>query len=238
MRVGVCLRVKHIRLIGVLFIVGAIGALVLTICCISEPRFEDRTLSNWITEGFPAYYPMEGYSSEAFDEVEARPLWKTTSRAVKQMSPDAIPCLLSWLRAKDSPGLVKIGAWANQHLSTRWKVRSARESKITAIIGFGFLADAAKPAWPVLCRSAADTNCAYRHEALLCLLASRADRETLLPLVLVLRSDSDQGIQRTAREILQDQFPRDMAAAGVPGDSRCSNQSATGQMSVDQAQPK
>lgn len=78
---------KRLRLIIVLALVLVFGSLAVIIYRAREPRYQGRTLSEWIKQGVSAKvnFGIEGSSTNG--NLETDPSWQAASHAVKQMAP-------------------------------------------------------------------------------------------------------------------------------------------------------
>src|ERR1700730_7870815 len=93
---------KRIRLIGIVVAVILLGGLAIAIYRAREPRYQGRTLSEWIRDGASALNTFRMNPTANPFHPETDPDWQAASHAVKEIGPDAIPFLLKWVEAKDS----------------------------------------------------------------------------------------------------------------------------------------
>jgi len=184
--------------------VVVLGGLVVAIFRAKEPRYEGRSLSEWL--------------EEADKDTKSEADLQSIRHAVKQMAPDAIPLLLKWVQAEDSPLKWKVIVWLTQHPSFHFPIKtlkSAADYNRMAFTGFTLLGEEARPAWPTLIRWTYDTSANLRFWAFDCLVTSNPEKEILLPVLLRLIRDPTRGIQTFAAHELADRFPQAAAAAGV-----------------------
>src|SRR5581483_5885513 len=174
---------KRLRLI-VLVLVLVLGCLAIACFRAREPRYQGRTLSEWIE------------STRHCSETE--PQWQNASHAVKQMASNAIPILLDWVRSEDSPQKAKDIYWINENAPFHFHVRRASERRDAASTGFSLLGSDAKPAWPALVDLTFSRIPELRYDAFWCLVFSEADNATLLPVLTRLVHDPDGVVQKTA----------------------------------------
>ncbi len=206
---------KRIRLITIVVAVIVLGGLAFAIFRAREPRYQGRTLTEWIHEGAIA----RGKFSKKPGNDPAHPInetdWQVATNAIQQMAPDAIPVLLTWAQAEDSPVEQKAIDWLDEHPTFHLRIKSAAHQRVVAIIGFSLLGNAAKPAWPVLIQWTYSTNIDRLGSALDCLQSSHANKEMLLPVLLRLIHDPDTLVRASASLRFVDWFPQEAEAAGV-----------------------
>lgn len=207
--------IKLMRLIGVAVVVVLFCGLAASIYLrLREPRYEGRTLTEWVYSDRSAFF-QEPYPYAFHPETD--PVWEAAGHAVKQMAPDAIPLLLKWVQAEDSPLKSKVNDWLYKIPYIHAKIKDEDDYHFLACRGFWLLGSEAKPAWPILIRwtDPTDPDRARRHWALRCLVQSRPDKETLLPVLLRLIHDPDQSLKENASRTLHYLYPRDAEPAGV-----------------------
>jgi hypothetical protein len=120
-----------------------------------EPRYNGRTLSEWLKEMWPV--PSNGYAARNPDQIRARQI--EAEEAVKHIGTNAMPCLVRWIRYE--PRLPKLFSWLPTEV--RPFERSGGESRIVyAYEAFAFLGSEAGPAVPELMRAMGDKNLSPR----------------------------------------------------------------------------
>src|ERR1700722_1364899 len=127
---------KRIRIIVMVVAVMVIGVVAIAIFRDREPRYQERTLTEWIE------YDIKKRASD--------PEHQAAERAVKQMAPDAIPWLLRWAEKHDSSLKLKVIDFLNKHPAIHLHLKPAFEYYLIAFDGFQLLGSEAKPAWPML----------------------------------------------------------------------------------------
>jgi hypothetical protein len=181
-----------------------------------EPRYQGRTLTEWIAYA-EEMNPGAQITSEWYKEGKdawLSPQWQAASHAVKQMAPDAIPLLLKWARVKPSPIENKLAGWSEKLPGLHFHF-SSLEAQSRAFQGFCLLRSDAKPAWPKLIALTCDPDPERRYWAFNCLVYSRPDKETLEPVLLRLIHDPDTNIQYFAAWAFHDGYSQDAEKAGV-----------------------
>ena len=134
---------------------------------------------------------------------------------MKQIGSNAIPLLLGWVQAEDSALKFKLIVWLREHPSIHLPIKAAADQKWMAYIGFMLLGSEAKPAWPVFIQWTYSTNQSRRFNALYCLIWSKADKETILPVLNRLIHDPDTDLKLFASQAFHFLYPQDAEAAGV-----------------------
>ncbi len=127
---------KRIRLIVIVVAVVVLGNLSIFILRAREPRYQGRTLTEWI--------------ESAANNPDSDPERHEAENAIKQMSSDAIPWLLKWAQVRDSLPKAKLIDWLDRHPSLHVQIKGAGYYNYLAAFGFQLLGNEAKPAWPVL----------------------------------------------------------------------------------------
>src|SRR5581483_11052027 len=88
-------QMKRLRFIRIVLVL-VLGCLTIAIFRAREPRYQGRTLSEWIKVGDDAYSAFTAHLvGYPYNELEADPGWKASSHAVRQMGTKAIPFLLN-----------------------------------------------------------------------------------------------------------------------------------------------
>ncbi len=206
---------NRLRLIIVLALVVVLSCLFIVIFRAGEPRYQGRTLTEWIKIGQigDLHYTVAHGGENV--HLETDPLWQQTSHALKQMAPDAIPILLKWTQAKDSMFKKEIVKWSNQLRFFNFHIKRAVEYRSMAVVGFRLLGDDARPAWPALTRLTADKDSGIRNWAVQCLAASMHDKDALMKILARGIKDPDPGVQYTAKWWFHNLYPTDAEAAGI-----------------------
>src|SRR5690349_4989222 len=140
---------KRIRLMGVAVVVMMFGLLAMAICRTGEPRYQGRTLTEWIKIGNAAQDRFMANPDADHARPESDPGLQRARRAFKHMAPEAIPLLLSWVQAKDSPAKVRVMIFFDEHPWLLVRLLAAEDRNDAAQLGFMLLGNEARPAWPV-----------------------------------------------------------------------------------------
>ena len=144
------------RLIGLTITFVAIGLLAIAIFHERYPRYEGRTLSEWIGDVGPSGITIGPVAPFARRVPAAR-------HAIKQMAPDAIPVLLEWAQAKDSMLRAEICELINGKPPFHFDIKSSFNYNEMAWRGFSLLGNEAKTAWPALVRLTNDKDWEHRY---------------------------------------------------------------------------
>jgi hypothetical protein len=206
---------KYIRVIVIAVAVIVAGAVAIAGFRAREPRYQGRTLSEWIDEADRAAHISWNINSASHEQLEADPDWQAARHAVKQMAPEAIPFLLDWVQAEDSPQKAKAIDWINEHGPFHSRMLSDSDSWSKASLCFWLLGNEAKPAWPALVQLTCSKNRRRQQHGLYWLVASDADKATMLPVLTRLLHDPDKSIQIYAANVFQDRHPQEAETAGV-----------------------
>jgi hypothetical protein len=111
-----------------------------------EPAYAGRTLSTWLVD-----YPTVPVSPtntasrlQSFDDI------REIEVAVRQIGTNALPTLLNWLRADDTPITDNFARLAARHSWVPFHPFSSRDKNLMAFGGFRILGRVAIPAMPAL----------------------------------------------------------------------------------------
>ncbi len=200
----------------IIFLVAALvlGTLAISVHRNTEPRYQGHTLTEWLHTGLKARSEHFNYQLSGLQIPQPNPELEASS-AVKQIGPDAIPFLVEWSQADDTPIRTKVVNWLDMHTPLHFHVETAGERHAMAHLGFVLLGEQAKLALPSLIRLTQAPNSEHRYWAFYCLLACQPDRETLLPVLKRLIHDPDTTIQFFAAHVFHDRYPEEAEAAGV-----------------------
>jgi hypothetical protein len=179
-----------------------VTAVVIVYLCIpKEPRYQGRTLSQWVNDGETAFnvelrakLPIGGYPTppSANELLAGNPKWQAATNAVQHIGTNAIPWLIKWSFAKDSKLKVALAAWLQRHPAFHLQLSSNRALNDTGAFGLAMLGGQAESAWPLVVQRTFDKDVKVRETALNCLIDGEAPKELLLPVFQRLTSDPDQ----------------------------------------------
>ena len=190
---------NRLRLVIVLVVV--LGLLAFVYFHEREPRYQGRSLSEWI-------------GSVGSTQI-TDPDQQAASHALKQMAPEAIPFLLKWVEDENSPQMQKLIDWSEEHTSFHLMLNDARLDNEKAHRGFGLLGKEAKPAWPTFIQWTYSTNSGRRGLGFWCLAQASPDKDTLLPVLKRLIHDPDRGVQFSSASIFIKRYPEEAESNGV-----------------------
>ena len=130
-------------LVAVILLLAALAASVMVRSSVPDPTCQKRRLSDWLTD-----YDKLGPTA-TFAEVNA---------AVRQLGTNALPELISLMRAKDSAWLCWLLNSAERHHVPRPPLANAERRHSRALAAFRALGPAAEPALPALAASVRHDN--------------------------------------------------------------------------------
>jgi hypothetical protein len=197
-------RIRGFLIISALLVVGVIG---INIYRGREPRYQGRTLTGWIDEALTAR------TNSNHNLWDARK-WQTAKEAVGNIGTNAIPSLLKWVTAEDSKPKAAVISWINSH-AFHLHLRSANERQMEAYCGIRLLGAKAKPACPLFLQWTYDPDRLVRRRGLVCLVNSKADKQTLLPVFQRLITDPDKGIRQITAYQFHYNYHEEAKTAGV-----------------------
>jgi len=206
---------KRLRLIVMVVVVMVIGVVAIDCFRAREPRYQGRTLSEWINIEISASQKFRSSSYNIGKDPESDPACREAIQAVRHMAPDAIPILTDWALAEDSPRKAEVIYWLNKRKFLHIHLNTSSDRNFRASIGFWMIGTASETAWLALARETYSTNDQHRDLVLECLRQSNPDKEIFLPVLLHLTHDPNEIIQAHALRELHARYPKDAEAAGV-----------------------
>ena len=206
---------KHARLIIILFAALVLGFLSVALFHNREPRYQGRTLTEWIEDAASANMDNLGAHNGDMHSLTNDPTWQAASRAVKQMASDAIPWLLKSLQIRDSSLKRKMAYWLEAHPSLHFQIRRDFEYNGTAVQGLILLGDDASAAWPVLIQLTQSSDANVRRHALMALAEAKFDKEIWLSVLTRSIHDPVESVRKWAALMYFKRFPEEAKAAGA-----------------------
>jgi hypothetical protein len=169
-----------------------------------EPRYQDRTLSEWIKQ-----------AQTAQDAAVDNDTMLLAARAVQEMGTNAIPWLLKWSSVDDSKSKEAVISLINTAPLSPFHIQMAKDRQERARLGFELLGEAAKPAWPIFIQWTSDQNAERRILGMEYLIGTGADKEVVKPILLRLLNDPDTNVQWMAAKSFNLRFRKEAEGAGV-----------------------
>lgn len=182
----------------VLFLIG----LVLVALRSHEPAYQGKSLSGWLREFEEAKVnsPTSRYHPSAA-EFQAQ-FVEPTHNAVRQIGTNALPTLLSLLRAQDSLLQQRVRALLGRLPFVRWRPTSQDLRRSMALDGFSALGTNAQPAVPALIALLNDKDGEVRKYAAWCLGSVGPAAEQAVPALIQRLADSDSLVGESAENSL------------------------------------
>ena len=173
-----------------------------------EPSYQGRKLSEWIDEWAETTWKI----TPSLDD-------KATSQAakvaVKVIGTNALPILLEWLKAKDSPLKSRLNSCLDRQSYIQFRFRTSDYWYGMAMAGFALLGDDAKTAIPDLKKLSLSGDAGHRRGVFDCLCSVDEGKGLLLPLILEKLHDPDDRMQVMAGLHLNYYYPEEAEKAGV-----------------------
>jgi HEAT repeat protein len=168
--------------------VALMGALVCIACFYFTPHYpayQGKSLTTWLDQD-AKYLLAEQKSSDRVkrDQAEA---------AIRHIGTNALPTLLSMVRARDSALKKRLIALVNKQSVIRFHFRRAEYCHAKATYGFGALGPAARPAVPALIRLLHDQDKEVRAAAAQCLSLIGADARDAVPALIRALNEEGNG---------------------------------------------
>lgn len=192
-----------------LILLVAIALVLGVLLTIQEPRYANHSLSEWL-DAFDSnlHFPDEQRPRSGFtdEEIEA---------ALHAIGERALPHLMNWLQAKDSPLLLQANALLDRQHWIDFRFRRAIEKVCLAEAGFMAFGRDASPVQPALIQLTFSPDADIRALAFEALYFTRPEREVFLPVVHRGLKEQDSGVQAMSAQWFVERFPVEAEAAGV-----------------------
>ncbi|MDB6065659.1 MAG: repeat-containing protein [Pedosphaera sp.] len=177
---------KRARIVLALAVVAFVGGVVWLELQPKEPVYERKGLSEW----------LEDYINLPPDELEK------ANQAVRHIGTNAVPTLLRYLQAKDSPLTDRLFALAQkQHFIKVYHI-SARERQFEGALGFRGLGAKAKDAIPLLRKLYEDATPEGRARIAWALGEIGPEAKSTIPLLLRALGDANVELRASAAHAL------------------------------------
>ena len=175
---------NRILLIGLIAVV--LGGVAWATLRPREPVYQGKSFSVWL-EQYQASFPgiRHGQPSAKREEAE---------RAIRQIGTNALPTLLSMVRASDSPVKRKLIALADKQRVIHPNLHSDDYYHAKASYGFSILGPLAKPLVPALINALDEKNAGVRAAAAHSLGAIGPGAETAVPTLINHLNDRNDGL--------------------------------------------
>jgi hypothetical protein len=199
---------KRLRIIGIIFAILFVAALVFLLVQPKEPSFRGRTLSAWLVDAVPQINDMTNYRYAAFRQA-------TANRAIKEIGTNAIPWLLKWMQATPSPLKDRLNLLLDKQHVIQFRFEKFEWKQSKALYGFEILGGDALPAVPALLRLMQSPDASLRDRALDGLIDIDQGKKLLLPELRQFLNDSDPVTQIRTATYLHSWYPELSSNAGA-----------------------
>jgi len=186
------------------------GYLTIALVLPKEPRYQHRTLTQWLEPGTCAKpkNPFRNFSPP-------EPTSPVTQSAIKAIGTNAIPTLLKTTQAKDSSLRIRLNTLLDRQTLIAFRFRTACEQRAMGIQGFEVLGEDGKSAAPALALLIKDPDAGVRYAALESLRRVKPVREIIVPVLLKACSDPAPEIRFVAAVDLHFRCPQELERAGL-----------------------
>jgi hypothetical protein len=183
---------RHVIVFG--FALLFVAIVIIYLCTPNEPRYQGRTLTQWIDS---APSQMSGYFGARSLSAPLDP-WAAATNAMQQMGPDAVRWLVKWSGTRDSKLQTTVIRWLNSRPSLRLPFVTPQNKRRRALTGFELLGKDGGAATTALIKKTFDSDPKVRECALECLEKIQMPRETLFPVCFHLMNDPDANVRARA----------------------------------------
>jgi hypothetical protein len=202
------LKLKSLRLIAIIVGVLLIGAIVVSYALNREPRYEGRTLTEWLRD-------FNQPKHRSVTEPDAATQIQAAKTAVRKIGVRAIPVLLKKLTAHDTTLERRLKSWANSLPLIKFHFTDPDAERHLAMMGFAALGREAVGAGPELAKIAQHPNPITWRYVLTILDEIGLQPEVTLPILLPALKDPDADVRATAATWLAHRYPEAAERAGV-----------------------
>jgi hypothetical protein len=198
--------VKRWGIIAIICFVLLAGWIALHLAVNREPRYQGRTLSQWLK--------MHVDASDS-NEARVRATLNVSSNAVQQIGGNAIPFLLGKFLVTDTPLKLRLKKLVGSQSLIRVEFTNPVLERSEAVQGFWILRENATSAATALAELTSHPDWRVRLSALDSLSFIHAAPETILPVFMRMIHDSDRQVQMKASYYFGKIFPEEAGRAGV-----------------------
>lgn len=182
-----------------------VSALLLFLFLNKEPSHQGVRLSAWLVQ------------LRDFHENERKSRFKEIEQAIQAIGIEALPTLVRFLSATDSPTKAKLINFVNGQKLIPAHLRTAAEKHELALLGFQSLGTNAAPAFPQLLKLTRNSDLYVRANALIALSIILPDNAVLKSALLDSVGDSESQVRGAALAILQNHFLEEAEKIGQGG---------------------
>ncbi len=199
---------KRLRIISIMVAVLFLGILAIAVFRAREPRYEGGTLTEWVDD----YLRVESGDFPTREDEEAM---RKCKHAIRQIGTNAIPALLKWMQATDSPMRVKLNTLLDKQSLIQFRFPDAYHCHWRGYIGFRTLRKNAVAAVPDLTKLLESPDPQQRGLAFNSICAIDHDGRNLLPVILQSLQNSQSNIRISAAVYLVENYPAEAEKADV-----------------------
>jgi hypothetical protein len=196
----------RICLLGTALLFATIG--IIYLCTPKEPRYQDRTLSDWLAD---SHEPWQPQPTRIWRITGPTPNMRAAAGAIKAIGTNAIPILLKWLQAKDSPAKIKLNLLLDRQNFIRFRFQSVQDQNLKADQGFRILGWEGHAAIPELIHLTRSPDAELCERALTCLILVKPEKNVLLPVLVQLLNDPSREVHGYAAYCVEANYPEEMA---------------------------
>ncbi|MDB6110700.1 MAG: domain containing protein [Pedosphaera sp.] len=202
-----------------------VGGLALHPARNREPRYQGRTLTEWLE----AYH--QSWSWQA--ATNAPPKLEASTYAVRQIGTDAIPFLLRKLTSKESSMEKHLKPWAKMQSLIQFRFTDHDHERWLGVNGFEILLVDARSAVPALVKLTKHPDGEVRTAALDCLGSINQMSDACLPIFIRAAHDPAKCVRAVSANILSKLYPEEAEKADVYKEFPGLRYSSTNHVSVN-----
>ncbi|MDB6022564.1 MAG: repeat protein [Pedosphaera sp.] len=199
---------KRLRPIAIVGVVLSLGWLMFPFAEPKEPSYQGRRLSEWITD-----YET-GVSGVIIGQKRVE-VMRSARHAVKAIGTNAIPTLLQWLQATNSPKKVTLNKLLDKQSLIHFRFRGAGDWQLMAAEGFNLLGNDAEPAVPALTQLLGSEDKNLWARVWDCFFLIEQDKKILSPIILQLLHNQNVNIRFGAADYLSKVHKDEAEKAGI-----------------------
>lgn len=199
------IKLRRAGLIGATLLVMVVALVYLALP--KEPRYQGRTLTEWLKVYDTPIQPQHQGDPPITLPTQTM---QFAMAGVRAIGTNAIPTLLGWLQAKDSPAKMKLNTFLDRQSFFHFRFKTVHDENRKACTAFLILGHEASAAVPKLIELTYSPDAELRRRALDSLIWIQPEKNVLFPLLLRLLKDPDPGVNGCAAFCLARDYPQEI----------------------------
>lgn len=175
-----------------------------------EPRYDGRSLSEWLKEHRRAEHALL-----MNNDPEAEEMRRASTNAIMRIGKAAVPFLVEKVAAKDSRLKLRLNSWLDGQKIIRFRLSEAYGERSLGMEGIYILGKDAAGAAPSLLKLTGDPDDQVRWTALCCLSYIKPKQEVFLPILLQTVHDPATEVRILSADMMHRMYPKEAEKIGI-----------------------